>query len=149
MSAMQKIICQIVEAHKLAESFCNPAAQPEFYLKVEVPGYLPLVIEHLVAPDHGRQVVSIAHYGEQNGDAMRDPEMVFDFETGEPLYFRNDYVGIEQYVYETPARERYRPHLRRDLRQFADTWARNLQAQGFTDQKEGANSHLRRATGAM
>jgi hypothetical protein len=42
--------------------------------------------------------VSVAHYGEQNSDLMRDPEMLFEVvETAgsvsfRPFYFRNDYI---------------------------------------------------------
>jgi hypothetical protein len=52
---------------------------------------------------NGLPTISVAHYGEQNGDLMRDPEMIFEAEEfGEemnlvPFYWRNDYVGIEQY----------------------------------------------------
>ena len=42
-----------------------------FYLKVENDPYLPLVIEAWGG------CVSVAHYYEQNGDLMRDPEIVF------------------------------------------------------------------------
>jgi len=62
-----------------------------------------LVIE--VVPERGPdgyRVVSIAHYGELNSDAMRDPEICAEvvdngasFELW-PFYFRNDYVGIEE-----------------------------------------------------
>ena len=57
--------------------------------------YIPLTIEIL---DNNQ--ISICHYGEQNGDLMRDPEMVFwKDEIGNyfPFYFRNDYVGIEEF----------------------------------------------------
>jgi len=43
------------------------------------------------------------HYGEQNGDLMRDPEMIFEAEESNeqlnlvPYYWRNDYAGVEQY----------------------------------------------------
>jgi hypothetical protein len=47
----------------------------------------------------------VAHYGEQNGDLMRDPEICFVVSDGvdglanwTPLYFRNDYVGAEHEV---------------------------------------------------
>lgn len=52
---------------------------------------------------NGLHAISVAHYGEQNGDLMRDPEMIFEAEgSGEqmnlvPYYRRNDYAGIEQY----------------------------------------------------
>ena len=57
--------------------------------------YMPLVIEWIYCNDYkGRPIFSIAHYGEQNGDLMRDPEMTIaiDFEasTVEPMTWRND-----------------------------------------------------------
>ena len=49
------------------------------YLKIDNPPYMELVIE---ATDEsgpcGLPVVSVAHYGLQNGDPMRDPEMCFE-----------------------------------------------------------------------
>ena len=49
------------------------------YLKIENPPYMTLVIE---ATDEsgpcGLPAISVAHYGEQNGDLMRDPEMCFE-----------------------------------------------------------------------
>ena len=86
--------------------------------------------------------MSVAHYGEQNSDAMRDPEMLFEVveERGRqpefwPFYFRNDYAGVEQW-------SRHRDEtgnlhclltLTRDLEQFAEMWDRNLRAQGFLE----------------
>jgi len=60
------------------------------------PTYMPLSIEKL-----GKTVISICHYGEQNGDLMRDPEMLFwKDENGDyfPFYFRNDYTGFEEFA---------------------------------------------------
>ena len=73
------------------------------YLKIDNPPYMELVIE---ATDEsgpcGLPALSVCHYGEQNGDAMRDPEMCFElgFAGGahlNPFYYRNDYVAIEQW----------------------------------------------------
>src|SRR5580704_8618149 len=78
---------------------------PGLYLKIENAPYMALVIE---ATDEsgpsGLPAISVAHYGEQNGDLMRDPEMCFElgFAEGphlEPFYFRNDYLGIEQWTF--------------------------------------------------
>ena len=65
---------------------------------------MPLVIEALFEPGPcGLPALSVAHYGEQNGDLMRDPEMCFElsFAGGiadlNPFYYRNDYIGCEQW----------------------------------------------------
>src|SRR6266852_9699948 len=45
---------------------------------------------------NGLPVITVAHYGEQNGDLMRDPEMLFEMEkSGEttnlvPFHWRNE-----------------------------------------------------------
>jgi hypothetical protein len=53
------------------------------YLKIENPPYMALVIE---ATDEsgpcGLPAISVCHYGEQNGDLMRDPEMCFELGLG-------------------------------------------------------------------
>src|SRR5580658_10952643 len=72
------------------------------HLRIENPPYMALVIE---ATDEsgplGLAAISVCHYGEQNGDAMRDPEMCFElgYAGGAhliPYYWRNDYVASEQ-----------------------------------------------------
>ena len=53
--------------------------RPTLYLKIENPPYMTLVIE--ATPDPGplnAPALSVAHYSEQNGDLMRDPEMCFE-----------------------------------------------------------------------
>ena len=110
------------------------------HLHIENPPYMALVIE---ATDEsgpcGLPAISVAHYGEQNGDLMRDPEMCFElgFAVGAhltPFYFRNDYLGIEQfsrtiegdnYVFD---RDLYDQHEK-----FAGLWDKNLSRQGFIE----------------
>ncbi len=48
------------------------------YLRLENPPFMRLVIEVIGGPyPNGAYELSIAHYSEQNGDAMRDPEITF------------------------------------------------------------------------
>ena len=47
-------------------------------LRIENPPFMRLVVEVVGMPfPNGTCEVSVAHYGEQNGDAMRDPELTF------------------------------------------------------------------------
>jgi hypothetical protein len=49
------------------------------YLKIDNPPYMELVIEAMdESGPMGLPALSVAHYGEQNGDLMRDPEMCFE-----------------------------------------------------------------------
>ena len=107
---------------------------------ITVPGYMPLSIEEIGSSDEGYRLVSLCQYGEQNGDLMRDPDMVFLFHNlpcgaaAEPVSFRNDYLGISQEVYrydETGRRTHVFLTLKQDLKTFATTWFAVLRDQGF------------------
>lgn len=64
-------------------------------IRLEVPGFMRLVIEHVVTGPRGGERVSIAHYGEQQGDLMRDPEIVLEVVAGQwhPVSIQQDYVS--------------------------------------------------------
>ncbi len=72
-------------------------------LKIDNAPYMELVIEAMdESGPMGLPALSVAHYGEQNGDAMRDPEMCFELGLAggahlSAFYYRNDYLGIEQW----------------------------------------------------
>ena len=79
-------------------------------------------------------------YGEQTGDLMRDPDIVFLFHklsdgaAAEPVSFRNDYLGIVQEVYrydEGGRRTHGLPTLQQEMTEFAESWFANLKDQGF------------------
>lgn len=103
------------------------------------PGYMDLCIEALGYNDHeGRPVYSVAHYGEQNGDLMRDPDVTMgvDRETGtvEPLTYQNDYIGRYWEVYKDfvdGKPTKYYPAMKKDLAAMVTAWAKNIKAQGF------------------
>ena len=99
--------------------------------KLESKGWMPLTVETWM--ESGFLNVSVCHYGEQNGDAMRDPEMVFLLAYGQevPVYFRNDYVGIEQIFSKIEDGKLFlKKRGVQDLKSFSKTWASNLKAQG-------------------
>ena len=83
---------------------------------------------------NGYTTLSVAHYGEQNGDPMADPEMTFTIVGGEyyPISFRNDYVGLYQEVFrydEDGRPEAIDKKLQSDLTAFANQWMKNIQEQ--------------------
>ena len=132
MNLMQTAVLDILRRHGLDKTF-NTAT--EFHLKIENPPYLPLVIERQ------GNLISVAHYGELNGDAIRDPELTFAWPTWEPTSITQDPVG--RYA-EVPEADGDRPGIRnallRELRMFANLWARNLLAQGFGQPNVTASS---------
>ena len=112
----------------------------ETAVRLTVNGYMPLSVEHIGQSAEGNRLIAICHYGEQNGDLMRDPEMVFEMHTSaapamaEPLSFRNDYMGLRQEVYrydEAGQKTHVNMRLQAELKSFARMWFRNLRDHGF------------------
>lgn len=109
-------------------------------VRLTVPGFMPLSVEDIGRSGEGNRLVSLCHYGEQNGDLMRDPDMVFMFHdhpdgaAAEPVSFHNDYLAVCQEVYkydEQGKRTHVVPVLKRELKDFSRTWFSNLKQQGF------------------
>ena len=109
-------------------------------VRIRVDGYMPLSIEAIGTSANSNRLISLCHYGEQNGDLMCDPEMVFEIHTSaapdmaEPLSFRNDYMGLMQEVYrynDSGKKTHVNARLNQELTSFARTWFTNLKDQGF------------------
>ena len=113
---------------------------PGLYLKIDNAPYMELVIEAMdESGPMGLHALSVAHYGEQNGDAMRDPEMCFELGLAggahlSAFYYRNDYLGVEQWsrdVIEGNYVQLIALHAQHE--RFAKTWDNNLRLQGFPE----------------
>ena len=109
---------------------------PGLSLRIENMPFRGLTIEAVDEPGPcGLPALSVAHYGKQNGDLMRDPEMLFELEpSGElnPFYWRNDYIGTvewSRFRYDTGSRSHRSLYLQHVS--FARTWDRNLFAKSF------------------
>jgi len=85
---------------------------------------MDLNIEHWLDGDD--LVVSMCHYGEMNGDLMRDPDVVFKIDKQKniiPLSYRNDYMAT---MYQcTHEKEQ------KSLMIFLHQWIKNIKEQGF------------------
>ena len=109
-------------------------------LKIENPPYMALVIEALdESGPCGLPSLSVAHYGEQSGDLMRDPEMCFELGLAggahlTAFYYRNDYLGVEQWS-RTIVRDHYvyLTSVHGQHERFAKQWDNNLRLQGFAE----------------
>ena len=127
---MQTITRILMEAGKL---------QPGFHLHIDNPPWMPLDIEDIeTSGPNSLPTISVAHYGKQNGDPMRDLEMLFEVrrDSGEielfPYYWRNDYLGIEQYSSFRDDEQKLftLPGLKQRHEEFARIWDVNLRAEG-------------------
>jgi hypothetical protein len=101
--------------------------------------YMPLVLERVgsarLAPDGEKlPLYSFAHYGELNGDLMRDPDVVM-IDAGPaglvPVSYRNDYAGVEweHCDYSGPVAACVNAAGQADLAAFCSDWAENIHDQ--------------------
>ena len=95
--------------------------------------FMAVVVECIGLHAKGR-VFSIAHYGEQNGDLMRDPDVTFLLGRDgkvHPLSYLNDYVGIEEVAVEFGEGGKLRVVDRKlhELVEFCNGWMKSINEQ--------------------
>ena len=122
---MQSVIEQLAKQHGLDLS------QAEAHLRLEMPGFDRLLIENI-----GCQCVSVAHYYEQNGDLVADPDVVFFTGYGAwvPIEI-TQVMGVYRRCAELDeaGREIERVNLQgvASLASFTEEWAQNIADQGW------------------
>lgn len=98
------------------------------YMKFESKGFMTLVFEKI-----GENEISIAHYYEQEGDLVQDPEMTLQVDKERKMVFALTYyqpaLGINQRVY--PQKGHIIKSLRKELNNFLNQWLRNINLQGY------------------
>jgi hypothetical protein len=104
-------------------------------LKIVNDGYMDLCIEHVGTGPRSLPLISVAMYGEQCGDLMRDPDLVLEWRAPSewlPVSFRNDYLGVEHTAAwrsgDGPTED---VGVTAELREFMQTWDVDLKVQGF------------------
>jgi len=96
--------------------------------------FMAVYIEYIEDTNWG-PLFSVAHYYEQNGDLMRDPEMIFLRARDRkyyPTYFRQDgSLGLEQnsVIIESGTVKGFLPSIQDEHRDFANRWMQNIQDQ--------------------
>ena len=115
-------------------------------IRLEMDGFDRLCIEHVGRGPNGYPLVSVAHYFEQNGDLMSDPEMTFEVIPGDDPKIgwksgtwyptsitQSPTGGYQEAVTVENGRVMVRPRLVRELKQFARMWNRNIGFQGWVE----------------
>ncbi len=140
-----KTVLKLIENHGGLESLKSTP------IRIENKPYMRLVIEHIGEGPNGRPMISVAHYFEQNGDLMADPDMAFEVarvpkirkrggvpraveeDTMFPVYFQQDSLGVFRRAMWKDEKRGVLVDVRekRDQESFARMWDRNLKAQGF------------------
>lgn len=92
-----------------------------------------LHVEVIYGWKDGSKLVSLAHYGECNGDLMKDPDMTFvvSAEGVYPCTYQNDWMGVFQSFMSKEKEGLSISNQRqyRDALEFAATWMDNIKWQ--------------------
>ena len=135
MSAFQKDIEWLLKSHNLLEEF---QTQEHFHVRLTQPSYEPLVIER-----HG-ELVSVAHYFEQEGDLIQDPEVELHYPTWYPTAITQAWLGRREKFFEQDGKQYVDLKFHSEVTSFLTLWGRNIRSQGW----DKANS-LTPATAAV
>jgi len=98
--------------------------------------FMPVSVE-IIEETESLVKVSVAHYYEQNGDLMADPEMCFAVKNDKlgcmviPYYFKQDNLGIEResVIFEGSEFKGIRLKMQADHTVFANMWMKNIKCQ--------------------
>lgn len=124
---MQAIITAIATKHGLDLQHVGG------HLRLDMPNFDRLVIEVT-----DRNHVSVAHYFEQHGDLVADPEIVFFTGPDDwyPIEITQVFGGYRKVAWlkaDQTGIDRFLPLAQREVATFANQWARNIRAQGWLE----------------
>ena len=129
----QTTIEKLLSAHNLLENF---HAQLDFHVRFDMSGYQRLVIER-----HG-ELISVAHYFEQNGDLVPDPDVELHYPTWTPTAITQAIGYRREKFIERDGRTLVDTRFDREVSSFLNMWARNIQAQGWAQRGQVHDDRL-------
>lgn len=122
----------------LIEKHLAGSLQTDGFIKIENHPYLPLTIEMIGEGPNELEQIAVSHHFIQNGDLMRDPEIVFEIDQSEkvwgfhPVEVTMDPVGRRaRATWIENGKVLRNMQEFRDLKSFARTWDKNIKEQGF------------------
>jgi len=117
----QTTIEALLRAHHLLERF---QSQSNFHVRFDMPGYERLVIER-----HS-DLISVAHYYEQNGDLVPDPDVELHYPTWTPTSITQVF-GYRSKFIERDGKTYIDTRFHKEVSALLVLWAGNLKAQGW------------------
>lgn len=128
----------IITNNRFMKKIMNMVNGEQEYTKIDNTNgtYMPLVVEK-VRETEDYFIFSMAHYYEQNGDLMRDPEMTVLYHKQLNMFFPESFqqdglFSKYQQVFQYDEQGKItgkRPKLANELCSFMKMWAKNIQAQ--------------------
>ena len=134
---MKKVIAEVLEPiPELHKKFLEGK---EFAVKIFAEAMMPLSIE---VQDWGaKKVFIVAHYFEQNGDLVPDPDMMFLLDNSDPLEI-SQALGYSRGYETTPDGKMVPTKDLPSLREFANTWAENIKNGPYRDSAKEGNYRI-------
>ena len=129
----QSTIEGLLAAHGLLEAFQE---NDSFHVRLDQPGYERLVIER-----HG-DLISVAHYYEQNGDLVPDPDVELHYPTWVPTAITQAFGGYRQKFLERDGQTYVDTRFHKEVPAFLVLWARNIRAQGWAERGQVLDEDL-------
>lgn len=129
----QSTIEGLLAAHGLLEAFQE---NDSFHVRLDQPGYERLVIER-----HG-DLISVAHYYEQNGDLVPDPDVELHYPTWVPTAITQAFGGYRQKFLERDGQTYVDTRFHKEVSAFLVLWARNIRAQGWAERGQVLDEDL-------
>lgn len=120
----QETIEHLLKSHNLLDVF---QSQAEFHVRFDMPGYERLVIERL------GDLISIAHYYEQNGDLVADPEVELHYPSWIPTAITQALGYRREKFIERDGKTFVDTRFHKEVSSFLALWARNIKAQGWAE----------------
>jgi len=119
----QTTIEHLLKAHNLLDKFHS---QDEFHIRFDMPHYDRLVIER-----HG-DLISVAHYFEQNGDLIADPDVELHYPSWVPTAIQQVFGYRAKFV-ERDGKTFVDTRFHKEVSSFLVMWAGNIKAQGWAE----------------
>jgi hypothetical protein len=120
----QTTIEHLLQSHQLLDAF---QSRLDFHVRFNLPGYQRLVIER-----HG-ELISVAHYFEQNGDLVPDPEVELHHPTWTPTAITQAIGYRREKFIQRGGQTLVDTRFHREVTSFLNMWARNIKAQGWAN----------------
>ena len=122
MGSFQARIEALLKAHEQLDRFYS---EDHFHVRFEMPGFDRLVIER------HQEMISIAHYFEQNGDLVADPEVELHYPTWTPMAITQVLGGRREKFITRDGKQYVDTRFHRDVTSFLRLWGNNIHHQGW------------------
>ena len=120
----QTVIENLLKSHNLLDDFQTLTS---FHVRFDMKGYQRLVIER-----HG-ELISVAHYFEQNGDLIADPDVELHYPSWVPTAITQAYFGYRSKFIERDGKTFVDTRFHKQVSSLLTLWARNINAQGWAE----------------